>query len=221
MTTTLHDVLAPRDAGDEEGGAASFLAGQSEVLSYLEEQVVASAWQDVVCGDSVCEEPLEFPALGEAGCAADCGRQRPDTTLLIYVRANFTVPGRSATELRDLARWNLCRRDAGRASVGLPDACWFSVSQRFRSVWDSSVERYDVPGGDWCAPCSAIPLSFCCPQRCCFHPPLTRPPRPSSPARYIRITGDDFGAVSGRVYELQDGQQSELPTSVSPWPVHV
>jgi hypothetical protein len=33
--------------------------------------------------------------------------------------------------------------------------------------------------------------------------------------RYIHITGDDFGAVAGRVYELSNGRQIPLPTTVS------
>lgn len=153
MSTTLQAVLSPHDG---DGEAVSFLPGRGDVLNYLEEQVVSVVWRDRNCGNEVCEEPHEFPAMGEVGCAADCGRQAVDATLLLYIQTNFTLPGRSAQELLDRVRWNLCRREPGRAQLGLPDICWFVEAQRFRTVWGSTVEQYDVPAGDWCVTAASL-----------------------------------------------------------------
>lgn len=146
MTTAMQAVLAPQD---DEGGAVGFLSGAGEVLGYLERQVVPGIWSDRICGNSVCEEPQEFPAVGESGCQADCGREPVQTSLLLYMRANFSVPGYRAQELQARARWNLCRQDSLRTAYGLPDVCWFTESQRFRSAWGSMLEQYEVPGGTW------------------------------------------------------------------------
>jgi hypothetical protein len=146
MMTALTQVLAPRDV---HGEAASFLAGQREVLSYLEEQVVGSIWKDHVCGNSICEEPQEFPAVGQMGCVSDCGRERADTSLLLYIHANFTVPGHSSNDLRRRVAWNLCRQDKARSTHGLPPVCWFAKPQTFRTIFGSIIEQYDVPAGSW------------------------------------------------------------------------
>lgn len=146
MTAAMQGLLAPQD---NDGKLANILLKSGEVLDYLEEQVVPGIWSDRVCGNSVCEEPQEFPAVGEAGCQADCGREAADTTLLLYMRTNFSVPGYEAQELQTRVGWNLCRQDPSRRAYSLPDVCWFTESQRFRSAWGSTLEQYEVPGGDW------------------------------------------------------------------------
>lgn len=34
---------------------------------------VSEVWKEQVCGDGVCDSPLEFKAFGELGCKTDCG----------------------------------------------------------------------------------------------------------------------------------------------------
>ena len=48
-------------------------------------QVVADVFADSVCGNGVCEPPLEYPAVGRFGCAADCGLHPNRTSLRIDV----------------------------------------------------------------------------------------------------------------------------------------
>ncbi|KAK3262408.1 hypothetical protein CYMTET_28736 [Cymbomonas tetramitiformis] len=43
--------------------SASAIGGDADFFSWLEYQV-AMVWQDPYCGDSTCNEPIEFPSFG-------------------------------------------------------------------------------------------------------------------------------------------------------------
>ena len=47
--------------------------------------MVGDVFADSVCGNGVCEPPLEYPAVGRFGCAADCGLHPNRTSLRIDV----------------------------------------------------------------------------------------------------------------------------------------
>jgi hypothetical protein len=58
-------------------------------------QVVVDVFEDSVCGNGVCEPPLEYPGMGRFGCAADCGLYPQRTSLRIDVQTSWTagIPG--------------------------------------------------------------------------------------------------------------------------------
>jgi len=58
-------------------------------------QVVVDVFEDSVCGNGVCEPPLEYPGMGRFGCAVDCGLYPQRTSLRIDVQTAWTagIPG--------------------------------------------------------------------------------------------------------------------------------
>jgi len=62
-----------------------------------------TVWEDPYCGDGRCDNPLEFPAFGNLGCAVDCGRFANVTTIRVVMSTNF-----HSEADRDASSWNLC-----------------------------------------------------------------------------------------------------------------
>ncbi|KAK3272147.1 hypothetical protein CYMTET_19537, partial [Cymbomonas tetramitiformis] len=156
---TLVNLRRPEDTYDSVSIATSaFVPGddglftqESEVLQWLGAKV-DQIWDMQQCGDDVCDFPFEFPAFGQAGCKVDCGAAVAAGAVLVSMWGDFRLSplgAASAGELRAGAGWNLCVRDVERLAAGLPEACWFSVAQKFETVVFQTVQQFEVPQGEW------------------------------------------------------------------------
>ncbi|KAK3261427.1 TRP-like ion channel Pkd2, partial [Cymbomonas tetramitiformis] len=74
------EVLLPKD---ENGDPETSFTSHTEIYTWLKEQVVEEFWTEPVCGNNVCEDPLEFAAFGIYGCQTDCGVANTTTCNLI------------------------------------------------------------------------------------------------------------------------------------------
>jgi len=91
---------------------------------------VQTVWKDPYCGDGRCDDPLEFPAFGNLGCAVDCGTFANVTTIRVVMSTNFHSEADRAA-----SSWNLCL-------VYPLNDCW-----------------YDLPGVPLACPCPPAPES--------------------------------------------------------------
>jgi hypothetical protein len=73
-----------------------------DVYNYLNETFIQSVWADPVCGDGICDRPVEFEGFGRFGCSIDCGDM--DT---VDVRFQFTTTFSSLAD-QAAAEWNVC-----------------------------------------------------------------------------------------------------------------
>jgi len=85
-----------------------------DFLQWLQTKVLWNSFIDPVCGNGLCEGPVEFPAFGDAqipahGCLADCGRFPNTTQYVVQIQPHFSAEV-SAT---DKFAWNLCSDDLG------------------------------------------------------------------------------------------------------------
>jgi hypothetical protein len=73
-----------------------------DVYNYLNETFIQTVWADPICGDGVCDQPVETEGFGRFGCTIDCGAM--DT---VDVRFQFTTTFGSAAD-QAAADWNVC-----------------------------------------------------------------------------------------------------------------
>ncbi|GAB4818341.1 hypothetical protein N2152v2_005387 [Parachlorella kessleri] len=159
VVSTLRSLLLPEagvqytstsstDSGDPT--TATTFYSNDEVLNYIEKRLVTPIWRDPQCGDSICDDPFEFPAFGRFGCRADCGAAPNTTHLLVRVSSNFAGhPLLSPRVLMAAASWNLCLLDTARRKRGDADLCWFEEDQTFSEVTATRLETVDVIDGRW------------------------------------------------------------------------
>lgn len=125
---TDHHAVTAINAIFMPGGAltGATFRDKSGVEGWLRSQVVASIWQPHVCGDGVCESPLEFPAFGgRFGCLTDCGLEERLTDVFVQVDHDFSGKGLASPKAAaQLVSWNVCLRDEERAALGYSDLCW-------------------------------------------------------------------------------------------------
>jgi len=110
----------------------------SDIYTWLQDLSLV-IFKDPVCGDGVCEDPLEYAGFGRYGCESDCGRFPNTTTTFV----NFEDPLASNPAAYTLAT------EMG----GHPDWTWNAFSHTMGSfvfAEDQSVigsSLFDIPDG--------------------------------------------------------------------------
>ena len=82
--STIWDVVQPD---------SDVYQSKDDVYAWMN-NLLATVWQDPVCGDGLCEAPFEYPSYGRFGCRADCGRMTERFALTsIQARRLRAAPG--------------------------------------------------------------------------------------------------------------------------------
>lgn len=101
-------------------------------------------WKDPYCGDGRCDEPLEFPAFGNLGCAADCGTFANLTTIRVVMSTNFY-----SEDDRAASSWNLC--------LVLPlNDCWYAYATSTPMPKTSGFFHCTCVNSDMIKPCTLL-----------------------------------------------------------------
>eukprot|EP00899_Mesostigma_viride_P021272 jgi/Mesvir1/29146/Mv18439-RA.2 len=130
-----------------DGGTVSEFRSIARVHSWLD-ALVQDIWTDPICGNTVCDTPVEEPAYGRMGCQEDCG-WREDlqqvTVDLSYIFDNEYD--------RTRASWNICRSGTCSGSAWDPaaswDACYFQNSGMAHLEGNISATAYLKAGSAW------------------------------------------------------------------------
>ena len=143
----FHVVSSVRQAfvpHDEDGLPLQRMNEPTEILDWLVDAAFP-VWVNEVCGDGVCNAPVEYAAYGRFGCRPDCGVESKLTTMLLQVRADFRDDLYSPLALMSAASWNLCRRDEEASKAGYPDVCWWEEDRTFTSIKENHLETVNIP----------------------------------------------------------------------------
>ncbi|GAQ83617.1 Ca2+-modulated nonselective cation channel polycystin [Klebsormidium nitens] len=125
--TTANSAILP------EGSSFTYA---NDIYAYINDTFVNTIWADPVCGDGVCDRPIEFNGFGRFGCTPDCGAM--DT---VPVAVSFETDFKTAQDQAD-AEWNVC--------MTYPDnLCWFDTNQRFADQSGAYETTLNLPNGTW------------------------------------------------------------------------
>ncbi|KAK3269640.1 hypothetical protein CYMTET_21930 [Cymbomonas tetramitiformis] len=142
-------------------------------------------WKDAMCGNGVCESPQEFPAFGPLGCKVDCGTEQDLHEVILILVADFTAHQSEAIDPFSLME---------KASWNLCMRDKNSVAQHSKALcWFSEEKRFRRVREEVSLPFS---LSI-------------------SEDWYVRVSGDDYGFVSGLLMNVTGNGLAELETTPS------
>eukprot|EP00241_Pyramimonas_parkeae_P014849 CAMPEP_0114310634 /NCGR_PEP_ID=MMETSP0059-20121206/19361_1 /TAXON_ID=36894 /ORGANISM="Pyramimonas parkeae, Strain CCMP726" /LENGTH=1600 /DNA_ID=CAMNT_0001434685 /DNA_START=69 /DNA_END=4871 /DNA_ORIENTATION=+ len=133
----MSEDLVPRDVNDLP--RATFYK-DTAIYDWLE-GIMQKHWEELKCGDGVCNHPLEYRSFGRFGCQADCGAHN-STFVRFVLMANL----KSDAALSEVT-FNLCNREE-QESPGKP-LCWYKEDQRFASLDDTVAHNVHLPDGEW------------------------------------------------------------------------
>ena len=132
----------------ESSGTVSFSDGRIKeriqslaiVEQWIEKTLIDGVFVDPVCGDGLCERPLEYPSIfdGRFGCSQDCGVY-PNTTV---AQIEFTVDEADSQLISgagERAGWNLCWSAHGF------NICYYAQFQKF---FDQSTQSSTTTATD-------------------------------------------------------------------------
>mmetsp|Transcript_46712 Transcript_46712/g.86973 ORF Transcript_46712/g.86973 Transcript_46712/m.86973 type:complete len:1710 (+) Transcript_46712:432-5561(+) len=137
LTSSMSEDLVPRDVNDLP--RATFYK-DTAIYDWLE-GIMQKHWEELKCGDGVCNHPLEYRSFGRFGCQADCGAHN-STFVRFVLMANL----KSDAALSEVT-FNLCNREE-QESPGKP-LCWYEEDQRFQSVHETVAHNVLLPDGQW------------------------------------------------------------------------
>ncbi|GAQ92259.1 Ca2+-modulated nonselective cation channel polycystin [Klebsormidium nitens] len=108
----------------------------NDFYAYINDTFVTTIWADPVCGDGVCDRPIEFNGFGRFGCTPDCGSMET-----VPVTVSFETDFKTARDQAD-ADWNMCMTS--------PDhLCWFDTNQKFADRSGAYETTLNLPNGTW------------------------------------------------------------------------
>lgn len=110
----------------------------AHIIKWFRVQLVDSVYTDPVCGDGVCESPIEYAQWESYGCADDCGWYPAEQ--LTQVELVLDIDVASAEEVV-AARYNLCSETHG--------VCFFQTWQTFSNLTERKSHKMKIPDGDW------------------------------------------------------------------------
>eukprot|EP00899_Mesostigma_viride_P012768 jgi/Mesvir1/21492/Mv03939-RA.3 len=99
----IHKSLTYLLPNDGNGGVVSEFRNATLVYDWLE-GLVENVWVDPICGNGVCDVPVEEAAYSRLGCQEDCG-WRVD---LQKITIDLSYPFASMKD--DIFLWNVCRK---------------------------------------------------------------------------------------------------------------
>lgn len=103
--------LSTRRPLQDASGTVTTFGNANDVYDYINSTFIQTVWADPVCGDGVCDRPIEFSGFGRFGCSIDCGDM--DTQDVTF---QFTTTFGSPADLA-ISDWNVCET--------VPDRlCW-------------------------------------------------------------------------------------------------
>jgi hypothetical protein len=87
---------------------------KNQFLFWLQQSVLSNSFVDPVCGNGLCEGPVEFPAFGDSskpahGCLADCGMYPNTSKIEIRLTSHFDPTNQLELSKSDVLSWNLVR----------------------------------------------------------------------------------------------------------------
>jgi hypothetical protein len=94
-----HSQLTTHNSPSLQG---SSFAHANDIYMYINDTFVNTIWANPVCGDGVCDRPIEFSGFGRFGCTPDCGAM--DT---VPVTVSFVTDFKKAQDQAD-SEWNVC-----------------------------------------------------------------------------------------------------------------
>ena len=63
----------------------SFVVSKAQdILDWVDATLVDAIFQDAKCGHGICESPSEYPGFGRFGCAADCGKYKMTSRIMLH-----------------------------------------------------------------------------------------------------------------------------------------
>eukprot|EP00899_Mesostigma_viride_P021250 jgi/Mesvir1/29126/Mv18428-RA.3 len=144
----IHKSLTYLLPNDGEGGVLSELRSIASVHSWLD-ALVQDVWKDPICGNGVCDTPVEEPAYMNFGCQLDCGWKKDLQQVTVNFSYNFLSDFDRVNTL-----WNICRNgtcpDASWNPAISSDSCYFSNAISFSSLEGSfSTAIYPEAGSTW------------------------------------------------------------------------
>lgn len=89
---------SPQDGG----GIATEVSSPADIYEYLNSTIIQPLWADPVCGDGICDRPIEFAGFGRFGCTPDCGPMDAADVTIVFQTSFDTSQDQEASS------WNLC-----------------------------------------------------------------------------------------------------------------
>ncbi|KAK3250979.1 hypothetical protein CYMTET_39671 [Cymbomonas tetramitiformis] len=133
----MYENVVPKE--DEDGEPTEFFMETDEIYDWLR-QIIQDSWLDAPCGDTLCEDPFEFPAFSHLGCQADCNVAN-GTNFTVVLEPRF-VRSYEEEALVEVS-YNLCTDD-------IEPVCWWSENQLFD--YNFATVRHDnlsLPDATW------------------------------------------------------------------------
>jgi len=110
----------------------------SHIWQWFEATIVDGIFLDPVCGDGICDIPLEYRQWESYGCSDDCGFY--PRSLMVRINVEVTAEFEDIEEL-NFGKWNLC-------SV-THDLCYFETFQKFSTMNETQHINAFLPEGVW------------------------------------------------------------------------
>ncbi|GAQ79658.1 Ca2+-modulated nonselective cation channel polycystin [Klebsormidium nitens] len=129
---TSQQALLPGDGGDR----VTTFGNANDVYDYINNTFIQTVWADPICGDGVCDRPVEFSGFGRFGCSIDCGDMDTED-----VSFQFTTTFGSPDDLA-ISDWNVCEIEPDRL-------CWFETNQPFQAQTGFFETTLALPNGTW------------------------------------------------------------------------
>eukprot|EP00937_MAST-01D_sp_MAST-1D-sp2_P002245 g2245.t1 len=119
------------------------------VYNWLNENVLKTIYTDPICGNGVCDDPLEFAGgfpkpLGIHGCDADCGTAPAGDMTTLRVVFNFSGLD-AATADAGGTRGRFCT-DAPTHDMARPGKCRCAQTNPLRLYWNLCLHRSQSAG---------------------------------------------------------------------------
>ncbi|GJP51052.1 hypothetical protein CLOM_g10222 [Closterium sp. NIES-68] len=134
QVATAHNVLLPPDY---TAAAAMTMSSPDDFYTWINDSIIQVVWKDPICGNGICERPLEFEAFGRFGCSADCGDLGAVSNVTVHVATDFHSQADAAA-----SSWNLC--------LDAPSPlCWYPEDQPFSDLASDSTVTLALPDGVW------------------------------------------------------------------------
>ena len=86
QTKTAFDVQNPVIRAHLQGlDTDSFVVNKAQdILDWVDTTLVDAIFQDAKCGNGICESPSEYPGFGRFKCAADCGKYKVTSRIMLH-----------------------------------------------------------------------------------------------------------------------------------------
>ncbi|GAQ78340.1 Ca2+-modulated nonselective cation channel polycystin [Klebsormidium nitens] len=133
LVNSSFDSLLPEDSS---GNTATKVNSVEEIYAYLNETILTPLWADPVCGDGICDRPIEFPGFGRFGCTPDCGAMPSDDVIIEFQTSFDTAQNQQESS------WNLCQTYPN-------DLCWYEKDQTFSDLSATTTTTLSLPNGTW------------------------------------------------------------------------